>query len=86
MRAVSLQTLREILAVALDAHVVHQVAPLLLEQVFATLQAVEEKVAGAAGEVVGVVVAGAVELEGDVGVDPHREVVVEYIEGLEWNL
>ena len=71
MRAVSLQTLREILAVTLDAHVVHQVAPLLLKQVLAPLQPVEEKVAGAAGKMVGVVVACSMELEGDVGVDTH---------------
>ena len=81
MRAVVGQSLGEVDAVALDGDVAHEVAPLVLEQVLAALHPVEDEVARARREVAGVRVAGAVELERDVRVDPDRKVIVEHLQG-----
>ena len=70
-------------AVALDGDVVHQVPPLVLEQVFAAFQAVEQEVACAWGEMFRVVVPGAVELKRDVSVDADGEVVVHDVHRLQ---
>ena len=70
-------------AVALDGDVVHQVPPLMLEQVFAAFQAVEQEVACAWGEMFRVVVPGAVELKRNVSVDADGEVVVHDVHRLQ---
>ena len=70
---------------AAHLYVFHEVAPLLHQQVLAPLQSVEEKVARPRRKLVLVGVAGVVELEGNVGVDPEGEVVVEETV-LGWNV
>lgn len=71
-----------VLSITFYANKVHEVAPLLLEQVLATLEAVEQEVARPRREVIRVVVSRAVELQCYVSVDSNREVVVEHIQWL----
>lgn len=54
----------------------------MLEQVFATLEAVEEEVACPRSEMFRVVVARAMKLKRYVRVDPDREVVVHHVHRL----
>ena len=81
VRAVVGQPLGEVDAVALDGDVAHQVAPLVFEEVLASLDPVKDEVASARGEVARVRVSRAMELERDVRVDPDREVIVEHLQG-----
>ena len=62
MCPIGLEPLRVVLAVALDADVVHEVAPLLLEEILAPFQAIEQEISRPRREVIGVVVSGAVKL------------------------
>ena len=82
MSAVGSEVVSHVLAVALDPHVVHEVAPLLLKQVLAPLDPVVEEVSRPRREVLRVVVARAVKVQGDVSVDPHRKVVVKHLHRL----
>ena len=83
MSAVGSEVVSHVLAVALNPHVVHEVAPLLLKQVFAPLDPVVEEVARPRREVLRVVVARAVKVQGDVSIDPHRKVVVKHLHRLQ---
>lgn len=74
------QPLGEVNAVALDGDVAHEVAPLVLKEVLAALHPVENEVARAGGKVARVRIAGAVELERDVRIDPNRKVIVEHLQ------
>ncbi len=57
VRAVRLQLVGVVDAVALQRHVVHETAPLLLEQVLAAFHPVEQEVARPRGELLRLVVA-----------------------------
>ena len=81
MRPVGAEFVRQVDAVALDGDVAHQVAPLVFEEVLASLDPVKDEVASARGEVARVRVSRAMELERDVRVDPDREVIVEHLQG-----
>lgn len=72
-----------VLSVTLYANKVHEVSPLLLEQVFAALEAVKKEVARPGREVVRVIVPRSMKLQGDVSINANGEVVIEHIEGLQ---
>ena len=83
MGSVSLEPLGIILAVTLNAYIVHEVAPLLFEEVFASLNTIKEEVACARGKMVGVVVPCSVKLQSNMSIYSHRKVIVEYIDRLQ---
>lgn len=80
VRPVGLQLVGVIHPVALDPDVIHQISPLLLEQIFPAFQTVEQEISGPGGEMLRIVVPGPVELQRDVGIDAHGEVIVEYVQ------
>ena len=85
MGAVGLEPLSVVFSVTFYTDIVHKGSPLLLEQIFAPLNTIEEEVACPRGEMVWIIVASSMKIQGDMGVNPHREVVVEDTQRLQNN-
>ena len=82
VRAVGSQSVSVVDAVTLDCDIVHEVSPLLLEQIFATLETVEQQVPSSGCKMGGVVISGSMELQRDVSVNSDGEIIVENTYGL----
>ncbi len=70
-------------SVALDGDVIHEVSPLMLEEVLPTLESVKQEVACARSEMFRIVVPRAMKLKRNVCVDADGEVVVHHVHRLE---
>ena len=76
---------REISQDPLLPDIVHEVSPLVHYKVLAALQSVEKEIPRSRCELVGVCIPGIVELQGDVCINTHGEIVVEHSETI-WDL